>query len=1318
MSLPQSFGDARFRDLERRSSTSSASSSASAAPSAPINGCWLKLSWKDASSRADRTAFVAWTWEVNTDSPPSIGIPFHLARDLNLDEFQFVWVDEIPVLSEVKSVHLEPNGVDDSEVLEQNQSEIEHCLLNQIRIVHEGLVFPVWLHLGRVVIHLRVTRVVFVVSSASSTSSLVPDYPVGYLSRGSELIIATKSRTQSHSQQQQQSPHAEGSTSTDLTSQKQPKKSQRTFTLKLRPPLHEDHNSKLSRFAFVLPELLKAGNFEAGDLVRICAFVIVRKVIKPIPFGPSGGMGASNAGKPSLGTPSQQQQLGGAAQDASEFVEEKKKKIAFVRIFPDESSNSKQGRVPANGISLSDSVRIQLSAQLFSSVQLRLVTPTNIFGNLRDFVWGNSFARTLFLRPCTVVPNGLDPNTAGEGEWAQIFEQNEPIPQQTVKSALNDWLRTQQQAASGFLSGPPLPIPIGQYCVVRLALNKENSQPVPFLLSVNEKPFSINSMAELMTGFDENMMISGAAGDSKSGKANVNVFNFLEHSGENNNNFYFLSPEGDSSSTSETSESKEGIQHPDHSLSTKFITLLDGSNSESRNDTLPDDEPLRIVDVDDPCRWFPTIESDFLGGKIFQSEFNKARDWISERFHSNPSKQVPRTTMSHQRFPEESIRFTPPSIGSMPATLTICGAQGSGRTSFARAVCRIQEAWISELRCHEFAGDRADLLVLRIRSLFTEALANAPSIVLVDGIDHLFPLEQEEILPDPNVRLLSSLFADLVSQAASTTLVSPNGNCRNAIAVVMTCRSVESCHKILQRSIGLFEFRIQLPAPNRQERLALFGELMPQKLFPSANGLPSFVNVPDDVNRHASLVTESFSVTDLRNVLERSVSAAIFRQSQEPISATQASKQAIQLTLADFESAMDGFTSLAKEGVATLKSDVSWADVGGLNEVKRIVRETLEFPIKYGRLFDHAPIKLRSGLLLYGPPGCGKTLLASAVAKSVDGQLNFISVKGPELLNKYIGASEQSVREVFERAEANKPCVVFFDEFDALAPKRGHDSTGVTDRVVNQLLCQLDGVESRSGVYVLAATSRPDLIDAALLRPGRLDKCLFCGMPDAEEREAILCAVAAKLAGTKEPVRSKGKQKAGAQESDQFDWSHVAQMTEGFSGADLQALLYTAQLDAAHEVLDQNVSNVRDANNSRNGGNGENDFVAIFSGEKSWQIDREDIAQAVDTISQNIAHGDSSDATGLNGQNKENPRVRVTMRHVMNALQHTKPSVSAEELANFKRIYAEFLASRGDEKSTVHNQQQHEGVPLDLDLLTQEWKPPAKRVIKQRATLA
>lgn len=286
--------------------------------------------------------------------------------------------------------------------------------------------------------------------------------------------------------------------------------------------------------------------------------------------------------------------------------------------------------------------------------------------------------------------------------------------------------------------------------------------------------------------------------------------------------------------------------------------------------------------------------------------------------------------------------------------------------------------------------------------------------------------------------------------------------------------------------------------------------------------------------------TDGYTPGDLQALVGRARHSSLIR------TLTQSSSSPLQTE--DFTTALEGFLPASLRGVKLQTSGASWEDIGGLTATRQTLLETLEYPTKYAPIFAKSPLRLRSGILLYGYPGCGKTLLASAIASQCG--LNFISVKGPEILNKYIGSSEKSVRDLFERAQAARPCVLFFDEFDSIAPKRGHDSTGVTDRVVNQMLTQMDGAEGLEGVYVLAATSRPDLIDPALLRPGRLDKSLICDLPDAAERADILRASARKLAVAPE-----------------VDFEELAEKTEGFSGADLQAVLYNAHLEAVHEVI-------------------------------------------------------------------------------------------------------------------------------------------------------
>ena len=232
------------------------------------------------------------------------------------------------------------------------------------------------------------------------------------------------------------------------------------------------------------------------------------------------------------------------------------------------------------------------------------------------------------------------------------------------------------------------------------------------------------------------------------------------------------------------------------------------------------------------------------------------------------------------------------------------------------------------------------------------------------------------------------------------------------------------------------------------------------------------------------------------------------------------------------------------------------AAVGGLDDVKAALDEALSLPSRHPAVFADAPLRLRTGALLYGPPGCGKTMVIRAAIKAAG--VRSVAIKGPELLNKYIGQSEAGVRDAFRRAAAAAPCALFFDEFDSIAPRRGHDSTGVTDRVVNQFLTELDGVEGLRGVVVLAATSRPDLVDPALLRPGRLDRLLRCDFPD----------VAARLEILERAARDAGADDQRALNEDALGLHAVANATDGFSGADLRAIVTDARMHAVHRAMD------------------------------------------------------------------------------------------------------------------------------------------------------
>ncbi|EON96448.1 putative peroxisome biosynthesis protein [Phaeoacremonium minimum UCRPA7] len=442
--------------------------------------------------------------------------------------------------------------------------------------------------------------------------------------------------------------------------------------------------------------------------------------------------------------------------------------------------------------------------------------------------------------------------------------------------------------------------------------------------------------------------------------------------------------------------------------------------------------------------------------------------------------------------------------------------------------------------------------------------------------------------------------------------------------------------------------------------------------------------------------TDGYMPGDLSLLISRARNEALMRSFKD--TSTDIDKGSVLLGRVDFENALKGFTPASLRNVSLQSSTTTFDSIGGLTETRRILLETLQYPTKYAPIFAQCPLRLRSGLLLYGYPGCGKTLLASAVAGECG--LNFISVKGPEILNKYIGASEKSVRDLFERAQAAKPCVLFFDEFDSIAPKRGHDSTGVTDRVVNQLLTQMDGAEGLSGVYVLAATSRPDLIDPALLRPGRLDKSILCDFPDQLERLDIIKAIAKKVKLGDEVLNS------------EHYLTELAGLTEGFTGADLQALVSNAQLEAIHDVLgdrehepaSQGGRHVGSKSNTKKPVNSSaRNFVQFRYGQQEAVEEAERRAQSGTTRSSELAeqasiaaklesiklarrrvkqqkgHVAGTDLVDGKSEKDQHKEVLIGWTHLVKALDNTRASISTEERRRLERIYREFVVGRSGE---------------------------------------
>uniref|UniRef100_UPI00398EE35A peroxisomal ATPase PEX1 n=1 Tax=Pristiophorus japonicus TaxID=55135 RepID=UPI00398EE35A len=483
--------------------------------------------------------------------------------------------------------------------------------------------------------------------------------------------------------------------------------------------------------------------------------------------------------------------------------------------------------------------------------------------------------------------------------------------------------------------------------------------------------------------------------------------------------------------------------------------------------------------------------------------------------------------------------------GLRSGALLLTGIKGSGKTTLAKAICREAadklEAHVEIIDCKSLRGKRAENIRKKWEEAFTEAAWRQPSIILLDDLDHITGAvstpehehSAEAILSKQLSQILKYLIAEAVSQGTLTAL----------IATSISEYTLQSSLVCAEGS-RIFQCVLDISPPNQDQRVQLLTSIIQNKTIIALETLKSI-----DLQR-LTKATEGFVARDFIMLMERAMHSHVSTSKNNK-------EQELYLTTSDFQHALYGFTPISLRNANLHKpKDLGWDKVGGLLEVKQILMDTIQLPVKYPQLFAKLPIRQRSGILLYGAPGTGKTLLAGVVTR--ESGMNFISIKGPELLSKYIGASEQAIRDVFSRAQAAKPCILFFDEFDSIAPRRGHDNTGVTDRVVNQLLTQLDGVEGLQGVYVLAATSRPDLIDPALLRPGRLDKSVYCPPPDQAARHEILKALSQSL-----PL------------ADDVDFQQIATMTEYFTGADLKALLCNAQLDAVHSTLSSSI--LRDA---------------------------------------------------------------------------------------------------------------------------------------------
>jgi len=466
-----------------------------------------------------------------------------------------------------------------------------------------------------------------------------------------------------------------------------------------------------------------------------------------------------------------------------------------------------------------------------------------------------------------------------------------------------------------------------------------------------------------------------------------------------------------------------------------------------------------------------------------------------------------------------------------PKGVLLYGPPGTGKTLLAKAVASETNANFYSIGGPEimskFHGESEE----RLREVFKEAEQNAPSIIFIDEIDSIAP-KREEVSGDVEKRVVSQLLT-LMDGLKS----------RGKLVVIGATNRPNALDPALRRP-GRFDREIEIGIPDDRGRLEI--------LQIHTRGMP----LTEDVNIESiAKVTHGFVGADLEALSKEAAMRSLRRilpeinMEQSKIPAETLNK--IKVTNNDFQEALRDIQPSAMREVVVQRPNIHWDDIGGLQGVKEELAEAIEWPLKHADLFLEADVKSPKGILLYGPPGTGKTMIAKAVATT--SEANFISVKGPELLSKWVGESEKGVREIFRKARQAAPCIVFFDELDAVAPRRGGSDgdSHVTERVISQMLTEMDGLEDLKGVVVIGATNRPDMIDEALLRPGRFDRLLEVPVPDREARMQIF------------QIHTRNKPLDRSVSLDK-----LVEMTDGYTGADVAALVNAAAMSAIKQHID------------------------------------------------------------------------------------------------------------------------------------------------------
>jgi len=473
-----------------------------------------------------------------------------------------------------------------------------------------------------------------------------------------------------------------------------------------------------------------------------------------------------------------------------------------------------------------------------------------------------------------------------------------------------------------------------------------------------------------------------------------------------------------------------------------------------------------------------------------------------------------------------------------PKGVLMYGPPGAGKTLLAKAVAGETNSHFISLSGPEIMGKYYGESEERLREIFKQAEENAPSIIFIDEIDSIAP-KREEVTGEVEKRVVSQLLTLMDGMKS-----------RGKVVVIAATNRPDSIDPALRRP-GRFDREIEIGIPDEEGRKEI--------LAIHTRGMP----LNDKVNLdQIAKITHGFVGADLENLAKEAAMRSLRRilpeldLEQEKISSEILQK--IVINDEDFRDALKEVRPSALREVLVQIPNVTWDDVGGLESLKEELQEAIEWPLKHKDAFEHADVSPPKGILLYGPPGTGKTLIAKAVANTTES--NFISIKGPELLSKWVGESEKGVREIFRKARQASPCIIFLDEIDAIAPSRssGTSDSHVTERIVSQILTEIDGLEELQNVVVIGATNRIDIVDSALLRPGRFDRIIEVPLPDTKGRENIF-----KIHTKKKPL------------ANDIDFAQLIEKTQGFSGAEIEGVCSRAAITAIKRFVNTKEKSVK-----------------------------------------------------------------------------------------------------------------------------------------------